>query len=129
MTASVPCCRLSPTPLRRGIYAAINVNGSFNPTAPAKPGDYLTVYVTGLGAVSNQPADGAASPGNPLANATATATATIGGQTANVAFAGLTPGNVGLYQVNVQVPTLANGTYSLVISQEGVQNSNKYQVA
>jgi len=113
-----------------GIYVAINANGTGQaPNSPAKPGDYLTVYVTGLGAVSNQPADGAASPANPLASATATVTATIGGQTANVSFAGLVPGSVAFYQVNVQVPNLANGTYPLVITQGGVQNSNKYQIA
>jgi hypothetical protein len=44
-------------------------------------------------------------------------------------FAGMTPFSVGLYQINVQVPNPANGTYPLVISQGGVQNSNKYQVA
>jgi uncharacterized protein (TIGR03437 family) len=41
----------------------------------------------------------------------------------------MTPFSVGLYQINVQVPNPANGTYPLVISQGGVQNSNKYQVA
>jgi uncharacterized protein (TIGR03437 family) len=62
------------------------------------------IYSAGLG-VTNQPvADGAASPGSPPAQTQAPVTVSIGGQNANVAFAGLTPTLVGLYQVNVVMP-------------------------
>ena len=44
-------------------------------------------------------------PGNPLAFVTAAVEASLGGQPAAVQFAGLAPGFVGLYQVNVVVPT------------------------
>jgi uncharacterized protein (TIGR03437 family) len=74
------------------------------PSAPAQAGDVLVIYCAGLG-VTNQPvADGAASPGSPPTQTQAPVTVSIGGQNANVLFAGLTPTLVGLYQVNVVMP-------------------------
>ncbi|HVP00041.1 MAG TPA: cellulase family glycosylhydrolase [Bryobacteraceae bacterium] len=70
--------------------------------APAKPNDVLVIYGVGFGATSPAVAPGtlatAASTtvGNPLV--------TIGGVTATVLYAGLTPGYAGLYQLNVEVP-------------------------
>ena len=74
------------------------------PSAPAQAGDTLVIYCAGLGVTNPPPADGAASPSSPPAQAQAPVTVSIGGQTANVAFAGLTPTLVGLYQVNVVMP-------------------------
>ena len=71
---------------------------------PAKPGEFLSIYCTGLGDVSNRPVLGAASPSSPLAATLAPPTVTIGGVNAPVQFSGLAPGFVGLYQVNVTVP-------------------------
>lgn len=124
-----PAVRFQTVAAAPGIYAVINANGSFNPaTGSAKPGDYLTVYATGLGLVTNSPLDGWPALANPLSNTQGTVTATIGGQPATVAFAGLTPGNVGLYQVNVRVPSLAAGNYPLVIS-EGAVASNSVTIS
>ena len=58
------------------------------------------------------PATDAPSPTSPPAAAKVTPTATIGGVNAPVAFAGLTPGMVGLVQVNAQLPS----TYPAVSS-------------
>lgn len=75
---------------------------------PATPGEYLILYLTGLGEVSPsvQPGraggDGAAL--GPLNRVTATVTATLGGANAPVLFAGLAPGFVGVYQLNIQAP-------------------------
>jgi uncharacterized protein (TIGR03437 family) len=73
---------------------------------PATPGStYIQIYCTGLGAVTNQPATGAATPSSPLSWTTTTPAVTIGGVPASpVQFYGLAPGYVGLYQVNAQVP-------------------------
>jgi len=69
--------------------------------APATAGDVLVMYTVGLGAVD--PPVKAGDPA-PYATVIAPVTVTIGGQTATVQFAGLTPGSAGLYQVNVTVP-------------------------
>jgi uncharacterized protein (TIGR03437 family) len=90
---------------------------------PAKPGETLTVYLTGLGAVSPTVADGDAAPSGSLSSTTNTVAASIGGQTATVSFAGLTPGSVALYQVNVVVPTTATSGDNL-LEIDGVDASS-----
>ncbi len=81
---------------------------------PANIGDYLTIYLTGLGlaTVGGSPT-GATLPtgqvapasGNPLYETPTMPTVTIGGITASVLFSGLSPGVSGEYQLDVQVPT------------------------
>ncbi len=72
---------------------------------PAMAGEFITIYVSGLGQVNPTPADGVAASGSPLSQASGTVSVMIGGATAPFSFAGLSPGFVGLYQVNVQVPS------------------------
>jgi uncharacterized protein (TIGR03437 family) len=99
-------------------------------TNPTTAGAYIQIYCTGLGPVTNQPATGAGAPGSPPAETTTPATVWIGGIAANVLFAGLTPGTVGLYQVNVQVP--AGVSVGNVVSVEvsiGSAQSNVVTVA
>jgi uncharacterized protein (TIGR03437 family) len=76
--------------------------------APAKSGETLIFYGTGFGPINNgvvagQIASGQSTLMNPF-------TMTIGGAPATIAYAGLTPGLVGVYQFNVVVPSgLTNG--------------------
>jgi uncharacterized protein (TIGR03437 family) len=74
-------------------------------SSPAQVGDVVQIYCTGLGAVTNQPATGSPALGSPLSYTTTTPTVTISSIPAKMLFSGLAPGNVGLYQVNVQVPS------------------------
>ncbi len=109
-----------PRILRLGIgdYGIIvNQDGTFPIPAtpgiasrPARVGDALVIYAIGLGATSPGVTSGAASPAvEPLGRVPVT-TVSFGssGIAAGVAvdalFSGLTPGFVGLYQINVIVP-------------------------
>lgn len=98
--------------LRSQRVAALNLDGSivapvgaFAGSHPAKPGDFVALYVTGLG-----PTDPPVSAGRLLqapAPVTNQVSVTVSGKAANVVFAGLvTPG---LYQVNIAVPDVPDG--------------------
>jgi uncharacterized protein (TIGR03437 family) len=74
-------------------------------TTPARPGENITLYATGLGATTP-----ATNTGETVVSALPVAApvqVTIGGQPAAVAYAGLI--GSGLYQVNVVVPALLPG--------------------
>jgi uncharacterized protein (TIGR03437 family) len=75
------------------------------PSSPATAGDTLVIYCDGLGGVNKTIATGAGSPGSPAANTNALPQVTVGGVASSVAFSGLTPGLVGVYQINALVPT------------------------
>ncbi len=83
---------------------------------PAKPGDVIQLYATGLGRTTpgGDPAGiplktGAVAPagGKPLYGTVFTPSVTVGGLPAPVFFSGLAPGFAGLYQVNLQIPPAA----------------------
>jgi uncharacterized protein (TIGR03437 family) len=118
---TVPLAPASP-----GVFAVVDATSGvvITATTPVKRGDALVIYANGLGAVSNQPASGEPSPQQPLAATNFTPTVTIGGSTAGLIFSGLTPGSVGLYQVNVTVPANApTGNQPLVIGVNGVNST------
>jgi len=100
-----------------GYGAVLHANGQLVTSAnPAEIGETVSVYLTGLGAVSPTITDGAAGPAPTLSYATNTITADIGGTTATVTYSGLAPELAGLYQVNVTIPTgLTNGDNDLDI--------------
>jgi uncharacterized protein (TIGR03437 family) len=93
-------------------------------------GEYISIFCTGLGAVSNQPVTGAAALADPLSHTTATPTVTVGGVDATVTYSGLAPGFAGLYQVNAQVPAgaPAGGTVAVVMTIGG-STSNTVTIA
>jgi len=77
---------------------------------PIRPGEFMTIYAVGLGPVTPSIPSGLApvDTSNPLRRLVNPITVRIGGQAvpaANVPFAGLNPNFVGLYQVDVQIPS------------------------
>jgi uncharacterized protein (TIGR03437 family) len=90
--------------------------GAAQPTRPARPGEILLLYATGLG-----PTNPPVSPGSVLWFAAPTVDpvlVTIGGAKASVQFAGLA--GAGLYQINVVVPSVAPGDQPLTLTANGI---------
>jgi len=93
--------------------------------SPAHAGDYLEIYANGLGPVNSPPQSGAVAISSPPSKLIGNLVATIGGVPASVVFAGLAPGYIGLYQVNVQVPQgVAAGDAVPVMLSTGAMASN-----
>lgn len=94
--------------------------------APAQPGEVLVVYALGLGPISNTPKTGNATPMPSATQALSTVSGSVAIQfdfrpnaspsrpfvsyavpspgITNPLFAGLTPGQVGVYQINLKLP-------------------------
>jgi uncharacterized protein (TIGR03437 family) len=103
-----------------GAAAVVNSDGSINSLGnPASAGSTISLYVTGLGAVSPSVPTGQAAAYAPLSRTTSTVTATIGTASATVTFAGLAPGFTGLYQLNIVAPAMAAGQYGVTIAEGG----------
>ena len=89
-------------------------------STPVRAGDYIEIYCTGLGPTRLS---------GGLSLTTATPTVYIGATPVSAAFAGLAPGFVGLYQVDLQIPAgLPTGTLPLVIAS-GTAYSNTVNIA
>ncbi len=82
----------------------VNQDGSLNSAqTPAPRGSVVTIYATGQGVVSPPVETGKAASGTALSGAS-NVTAMVGGVPARVLFGGMTPGFVGLLQVNAEIP-------------------------
>jgi uncharacterized protein (TIGR03437 family) len=80
----------------QGLAAITNQDSSLNtPDNPATRGSVIVIYATGLGATLTQ---------GKLQASTAPVIVSLNGSNLKPAFAGLTPGFIGLYQINVQIP-------------------------
>ena len=81
-----------------------------------RPGEIISVYATGLGAVIDGPLDG--EPPTGVSRISSVRRVAIGGVFSQILFAGLAPGFVGLYQINLVVPSnvLSGDEVPLVLS-------------
>ena len=94
---------------------------------PVHPGDSLVIYLTGLGQTNPAGTTGFPAPGNPLSNALTSTAVTLGGMNLPLTYAGLAPGEVGVNQINLNVPggvptgialplTITQGTGNVTVS-------------
>jgi uncharacterized protein (TIGR03437 family) len=114
--------------LGAGVIVVAKADGTqFNASAsqPASAGDALVIYCAGLGPVSPAIADGSGAPTSPHSTTVNPVTVTIGGQPAEVSFAGLSPGYAGLYQVNTVVPagTTAGANVPVILTVAGFSSA------
>jgi uncharacterized protein (TIGR03437 family) len=105
------------------------------PSRPAEPGEYLTIYATGLGAAVDDIAAGAPAPLDRRILLRNKISVVAGGVNIDPAFAGLAPGTAGLFQINVMVPdSVASGpeipmTLKVILDDGTVVESNTVTVA
>ena len=99
--------------------AAAAVNGLtgavVNQQAPLNAGDFMALFLTGLGATS---------PVNGLDYAVVQPTVSVGGQDCKVTYAGRAPSFAGLDQINCRVPSGVTGTQVSVLVNSGGRLSN-----
>jgi len=107
-----------------GQAQAQNQDGTANtPQNRAAAGTTVKISVTGIGAVSNQPASGDVASWDAISEPMLPVTAWVNGVAAPVISASLVPGSVGVAQISLQVPRQSSGTYPLVI-QIGLNTSH-----
>jgi uncharacterized protein (TIGR03437 family) len=112
--------------LSTGYVRAAHQDGTpVTDASPAKPGEYVSAYLVGLGATDQPVVSGAASPASPLANTLLAPVITVNNEVAAWSFSGLAPALVGVYQVNLQVPPDApNGDLPLVVTVSGISSNS-----
>ncbi len=124
----------TPVPLQTGMVApgvAAYVSGFaeaqhgadyslITESSPAKPGEYIIIYLLGMGPTTMTVISGQPSPAGALT--TNQPTVTLNGENVtNIPYSGLTPTAVGLYQINLEVPADApNGDLTLIVTEAGM---------
>jgi uncharacterized protein (TIGR03437 family) len=112
-----------------GIPTVVRVKNNLLVTTanPIHRGEKIVIYATGLGLTSPRVATGSAAPANPLAQAIVQPVVSLGGLSLPLSYAGLTPGEVGVYQINAWVPgwaptgmqvplTITQGSFSTTLT-------------
>jgi uncharacterized protein (TIGR03437 family) len=108
-----------------GQVAALNADGSLNNGAnPAKAGSLVTMYATGQGFIRGMPPDGAPAQGLIKTSQTPQVFINSGYVGAgDVLYSGLSPGFVGLWQINVRIPSdVPPGAVIVFISYGGINS-------
>ncbi len=106
------------------VPAVVHANGTMvTPASPAETGEFIAVYLTGLGQVDGPLLAGQPAPRSPLLRARAPVDVRVGNVLVAPVFAGLAPDFAGLYQVNLQVPEVPSGPHALRIVAGGVSSN------
>ncbi len=122
LTATAPGIFVVGANAGRAVGAIVNADGSLNsPAAPAQRGQAVSVYCAGLGATVQS--------GN-FRTVTNALTVQIDNTTVTPSFAGLLPGFVGLYQINLTIPTTLAPTATAALAlKQGGKTSNPVPMA
>jgi uncharacterized protein (TIGR03437 family) len=89
-----------------GMVLGQHADGSpISAASPVTPGEVVVLYATGLGATTPAPAEYAAA--SAASATTVPVQVDVAGVQAEVRYAGLVPGLVGVYQINVVIPATA----------------------
>jgi uncharacterized protein (TIGR03437 family) len=111
-----------------GLFTALNQDGRLNsPSNPARRGEVLQLFATGQGVPPSVP-DGASAPITPLIEVP-TPFVTIGDRRASVQFSGLAPTLVGVWQINVVIPSDAPVGTSIPVQILSSASSSPLSVA
>lgn len=116
----------------RGQGAIQNADLSYNTAAnPAAAGSIIALYAAGLGNLIPAPADGSRVMDWTLRTLQYPVTVTIGGQRADIVYAGPAPTEVaGLYQINCVIPPATPpGPAAVVVASDGKQSLANLTVA
>jgi uncharacterized protein (TIGR03437 family) len=103
----------------KGEGAILNQDGSINSASnPAAPGSIIQLFGTGAGVTIPPSIDGALNPDTTTGALALTTTATVGGEAADVFYAGPAPTLVsGIFQIDVTLPAdTAAGNIAVVIT-------------
>ena len=112
-----------------GPAAATLADSSFlSSSNPVARGDFVVLYATGLGRVTGGATTGVGASG--AATVVNQVKVTVGGRSVDPDYAGLAPGFVGLYQINVRIPAdlAITGNVFLKATEAGV-DSNTVTIA
>jgi uncharacterized protein (TIGR03437 family) len=112
------------------VYRGVN-NSLVSAFNPVRDGDDLVIFGTGLGQTSPAIPAGDEAPADPLSRAVIQPEVSLDGIPLRVDYAGLTPGGVGVYQINAKAPSgLREGQgVPLTIRQGGMSTTLAVQVA
>ena len=92
--------------------------------APARPGEAISVYLTGMGLGDINVESGAGGPLEPASNVILPPAVTLDSIPAVLSFAGLAPGQPGIYRIDLKVPDKApSGELTLQVTQGGASSN------
>lgn len=112
-----------------GVGLAFNGDGTPNSlTTPATAGEIVRVFAAGLGRVDGNFDAGAPAHISPLLHPSNKVSATIGQANAEVVECALQPGEIGVYFVDVRIPSLPGGQHAVVVTAAG-KSSNSVLIA
>jgi uncharacterized protein (TIGR03437 family) len=126
-TAPTVFRRDTPEPGAATVIRAVNA-GIVTMANPIHPEDELIIYLTGMGRTTPDVRTGDPGPSDPLASAIVPPEVTLGNAGLPVYYAGLVPGEVGVYQIIVSVPWWVSTGMSVPLTIKQSSHSDSLNV-